>query len=91
MRQSLRRGDPGDAVYFIASGAAEVSIPGHKIRLGRGDFVGEIALLTGKPRQSDVHAIGYCFLLRLDVRDFKAFLDRATTDLEATWKATPWK
>jgi CPA1 family monovalent cation:H+ antiporter len=70
----IRRGDPGDAVYFIASGAAEVSIPGHKIRLGRGDFVGEIALLTGKPRQSDVHAIGYCFLLRLDVRDFKAFL-----------------
>lgn len=23
--------------------------------------------------------------------EFKAFLDRATTDLEATWKATPWK
>ncbi len=70
----IRRGDPGDAVYFIASGAVEVSIPGHKIRLGRGDFVGEIALLTGSPRLSDVHAIGYCFLLRLDVRDFKAFL-----------------
>ncbi len=70
----IRRGDPGDAVYFIASGAVEVSIPGHKIRLGRGDFVGEIALLTGLPRQSDVHAISYCFLLRLDVRDFNGFL-----------------
>ena len=70
----IRRGDPGDAVYFIASGAVEVSIPGHKVQLGRGDFVGEIALLTGLPRQSDVHAISYCFLLRLDVRDFKAFL-----------------
>lgn len=23
--------------------------------------------------------------------EFKGFLDRATTDLEATWKATPWK
>ena len=23
--------------------------------------------------------------------DFRAFLDRASTDLEATWKATPWK
>jgi tripartite-type tricarboxylate transporter receptor subunit TctC len=23
--------------------------------------------------------------------EFKAFLDRATADLEATWKATPWK
>lgn len=70
----IRRGDPGDAVYFIASGAVEVSIPGHKIRLGRGDFVGEIALITGLPRQSDVHAISYCFLLRLDVRDFQTFL-----------------
>jgi CPA1 family monovalent cation:H+ antiporter len=70
----IRRGDPGDAVYFVASGALEVSVPGHKVRLGRGDFVGEIALLTGLPRQSDVHAISYCFLLRLDVRDFQMFL-----------------
>ena len=23
--------------------------------------------------------------------DYKAFLDSATKDLEATWKATPWK
>ncbi|MCB5175901.1 cation:proton antiporter [Microvirga lenta] len=70
----IRRGDPGDAVYFISSGALEVNAPGQKVRLGRGDFVGEIALLTGLPRQSDVYAIGYCFLLRLDVRAFQAFL-----------------
>lgn len=24
-------------------------------------------------------------------KDFRAFLDRASSDLEATWKATPWK
>lgn len=27
----------------------------------------------------------------LDAAQFKAFLDRATADLEATWKTTPWK
>ena len=27
----------------------------------------------------------------LPAAEYKAFLDRATTDLEATWKATPWK
>jgi CPA1 family monovalent cation:H+ antiporter len=71
----IRRGAVGDAIYFIASGAVEVAVPGGKVRLGRGDFVGEMALLSGRPRQSDVHAIGYCSLLRLDVRDFERFLD----------------
>lgn len=70
----IRRGDPGDAVYFVASGALEVSAPGAKVRLGRGDFVGEIALLTGQRRLSDVYATGYCSLLRLDARDFQAFI-----------------
>lgn len=75
--QIIRRGAPGDAVYFIASGALEVSLPdGRKVRLGRGDVVGEMALLHGLPRQSDVHAISYCFLLRLDVRAFQGFLER---------------
>ncbi|MBB4018443.1 CPA1 family monovalent cation:H+ antiporter [Chelatococcus caeni] len=72
--QVIRRGAPGDAVYFVASGALEVSLPGRKVRLGRGDVVGEMALLHGRPRQSDVHAISYCFLLRLDVRAFQGFL-----------------
>jgi CPA1 family monovalent cation:H+ antiporter len=72
----IRRGDPGDAVYFIASGAVEVNAPGHKVRLGRGEVVGEIALLTGHPRLADVYAIGYCSLLRLAARDFQMFLNR---------------
>jgi CPA1 family monovalent cation:H+ antiporter len=70
----IRRGDRGDAAYFIASGAVEVITPGQTVRLGRGDFFGEIALMTGKPRQSDVVAVAYCSLLRLHVRDFDALL-----------------
>jgi len=70
----IRRGDRGDALYIIASGALEVVASNNKLRLGRGDFVGEIALLTGQPRATDVYAIGYCSLLRLDARAFRAFL-----------------
>ena len=32
----IRRGDKGDAAYFIASGAVEVQAPTHTVRLGRG-------------------------------------------------------
>ncbi len=56
-----------------------MNAPGQKVRLGRGEVVGEIALLTGRPRQADVYAIGYCSFLRLAARDFQKFLTRHPT------------
>lgn len=70
----IRKGDRGDAAYFIASGAVEVRAPSHNIRLGRGDVFGEIALMTGGRRSADVVALGYCQLLSLRAQDFKAML-----------------
>ncbi len=70
----IRKGDRGDAAYFIASGAVEVRAPSHNIRLGRGDVFGEIALMTGGRRSADVVALGYCQLLSLRAQDFKALL-----------------
>jgi len=46
----VRKGERGDAVYFIASGAAEVVLPDRRIPLGSGDVFGEMALLSGTPR-----------------------------------------
>jgi hypothetical protein len=43
----VREGERGDAVYFIASGAAEVRFPGRRFPLGSGDLFGELALLPG--------------------------------------------
>ena len=40
----VRKGDPGDAVFFIASGAAEVVLPDRRVPLGSGDVFGEMAL-----------------------------------------------
>lgn len=69
----LRRGDRGEAVYFIASGAVEVVRDARRIRLGSGEFFGEMALLSGRPRQADVVALTYCRLLELRRADFERF------------------
>ena len=61
----VRRGDAGDAMFFIASGAVEVRVQPEPIRLGTGEFFGELALLTGRLRTADVVAIGFCRLLVL--------------------------
>jgi len=70
----VRAGDRGDAVFFIASGAVEVRLPARRVRLGSGEFFGEMALLTGQPRQADVVALSYCRLLALRKADFDRFI-----------------
>lgn len=70
----VHAGDRADACYFIASGAVEVHLADRNIGLGSGDFFGELALLTGRPRQADVVALTFCQLLSLRKADFDAFL-----------------
>jgi len=70
----IRRGERGTQMYFISSGAVEVVLSNRSIRLGRGDFFGEMALLSGGQRTADVIAIGYCQLLVLGSADFQRFL-----------------
>lgn len=71
----IRAGEAGDSVFFISSGAVEVQAGEQKIRLGRGDFFGEMALLSQRRRQSTVTALTFCQLLQLDDGDFRRFLD----------------
>jgi monovalent cation:H+ antiporter, CPA1 family len=70
----IRKGDPGDGVYFIASGTVEVILPERRIQIGPGAFFGEMALLSGKVRQADVLAITYCRLLLLRRADLEQFM-----------------
>ena len=70
----IRAGARGDAVYFIASGAVEVKLPARRVRLGSGEFFGEMALVTGQLRQADVLALSYCRLLVLRKADFDRFI-----------------
>ncbi|MGE0120989.1 MAG: cation:proton antiporter [Dongiaceae bacterium] len=70
----IAKGARGDTMYFIASGAVEVQTRAVPVRLGSGDFFGEIALVTNLPRTADVVALGYCHLLALPQRDFDRLL-----------------
>lgn len=64
----IRRGEIGEAMYFIAAGTVEVLGPdGHPVAtLTDGSFFGEIALLERIPRSADVRASTYCDLYTLE-------------------------
>lgn len=72
----IHKGDAANEVFFISSGAVEVAVADRKIKLGAGDFFGEMGLLSGAPRNADVTAIDYCQLLVLERRDFLDFIER---------------
>lgn len=53
----LRQGMSGGGLFIILEGDAQIVIDGEeRARLGRGDFFGEIAALTGEPPTADVVA-----------------------------------
>jgi CRP-like cAMP-binding protein len=70
----VERGDPGDAMYIIVSGAAEVDVGGRFHRLERGDFFGEMAVLAGKRREATVRAVQPVEALRIPADGLQALL-----------------
>jgi len=88
----VRKGQPGDCMYFIASGAVEVDLPGKKVRLGEGDFFGEMALLGNRQRSANIMTTELSRLLVLDLVDFHVLMARHpdlahTIDVEAERRA----
>jgi CRP-like cAMP-binding protein len=54
----LRKGLSGGNFYVILDGEAAVELNGEqRVRLGRGDFFGEISALTDEPPTADVVAV----------------------------------
>jgi CPA1 family monovalent cation:H+ antiporter len=70
-------------MYFISTGALEVEIGETPIRLGSGEFFGEIALVRDAPRNADVTALSYCQMLMLSAREFRTLME-AQPDLKST-------
>jgi CPA2 family monovalent cation:H+ antiporter-2 len=72
----IRAGDKADAVYFISQGQVEVSVADRRIKLGPGNYFGEMALISGLPRSADVTALDCSKFATLSRRDFRQFLSR---------------
>lgn len=73
----LREGERGDTLYLLVSGRLRVYVgdePRGEIRSG--EFFGEIALLTGRPRTSSIRAVRDSVLLALPADMFAELVDR---------------
>lgn len=66
----MRKDEVARSVWFIASGAVEVTQSGQVSRLGRGEMFGELALLLRRPRRAKVTAITHSTLLELEEARF---------------------
>ena len=53
-----RRGDPAHSMYFIAAGEVAIALPDSTVRLGTGQFFGEVAVLRRARRSATVTALG---------------------------------
>lgn len=78
----VRRGEPADAMFFIMKGAVEVELLPEPVKLGAGQFFGEIALVKDTTRTATVTAIEECQLLALEVADFRRLMEQMP-DLKA--------
>jgi MFS family permease len=67
----IRQGDPGDAFYLLIEGTVEVVRDGaHVDEMGAGASFGEVALISGEPRNATVRAVEDCRVYRLEPAPF---------------------
>lgn len=72
----VREGDHAHSMYFIAAGEVEVALGKKKVRLGTGQFFGEVAVLSGSRRSGTATAVTRCNLLALSAPDLHALMKR---------------
>jgi CRP/FNR family cyclic AMP-dependent transcriptional regulator len=78
--QLIREGAQGNEFMVIVEGAVDVRRKGRKINaLGPGDFVGEMALITGSPRNATVTTTGDTWLLAITRGQFWKLLEQSPT------------
>ena len=76
----IRQGDPGDCLYVVISGRLRIVLErdGAEVRtvreVGRGESIGEMALITGEQRAATVYAIRDTEVVRLSQAGFDRLL-----------------
>ncbi|XP_029039984.1 cAMP-dependent protein kinase type II regulatory subunit isoform X1 [Osmia bicornis bicornis] len=78
--QIIKQGDTADGMYFVEDGVVRITILGdfgREIEINRvpaGGYLGELALVTHKPRAASAYAVGDVKLAFLDVEAFERLL-----------------
>jgi voltage-gated potassium channel len=72
----VRAGDPAHSMYFIAAGEVEVALKKEMLRLGVGQFFGEVAVLRRAHRSATATALTRTNLLVLSAQDLHALMQR---------------
>ncbi|XP_012523571.1 cAMP-dependent protein kinase type II regulatory subunit isoform X2 [Monomorium pharaonis] len=78
--QIIRQGDTADGMYFVEDGVVRITRlgeHGREIEINRvpaGGYLGELALVTHKPRAASAYAVGDVKLAFLDVEAFERLL-----------------
>ena len=84
--QIIRENDPGDRFFLIREGSVVVKRGQPEVevvRLQAGDFFGEMALLTGQPRNASVYTLEESLLCSLSKASFQsAIAETASLDTE---------
>ena len=74
-----RQGEAGREFMIICSGTAKVEIDDVTVaHLGPGDFLGELAVISGTPRTATVTATSAMVVEILNRREFMALLDESS-------------
>ena len=72
----VERGDPGDAMYVILAGNAQVDVGGRYHDIKPGDFFGEMAVIGGGRRGATVKATEPVTALRVPANAFQAYVEQ---------------
>ncbi|XP_066594997.1 cAMP-dependent protein kinase type II regulatory subunit [Prorops nasuta] len=79
-QQIIQQGDSADGMYFVEDGVIRFTIlgeDGREVEINRvpaGGYLGELALVTHKPRAASAYAVGDVKLAFLDVEAFERLL-----------------
>lgn len=95
--QVVKQGDPPVHFYVVVSGKLKVyretddGIRTDLTELGPGDYFGEVALVTGKPRTASVEAMEESDLLEISKQEFDSVLDQnPKLAREIIYKLSQW-
>jgi voltage-gated potassium channel len=82
-----RRGEPAHSMYLIVDGEVEIKLRHRSVRLGAGNFFGEIAALRQTRRSATVLALQSTRLLALDASDLHGLMDSEPQIASRIWDA----